>query len=98
MNVQTEELVLERLDLVPLILDSLLEEETHLQEEVEVQGGYVEFQNLEKSRFTSLVGHHNEDYDGFNGEGFFPTETGREDVYGSDGKEQEFGFGTEGAW
>lgn len=98
MNVQTKELVLERLDLVPLILDSLLEEETHLQEEVEVQGGYVEFQNLEKSRFTSLVGHHNEDYDGFNGEGFFPTETGREDVYGSDGKEQEFGFGTEGAW
>ncbi len=94
MNTRTQSLALERFDLVPLFLDSMEDEATQLKEEIEGEtAGFVEYQNIETSYFTSLVAYHNEDYDGFNGEYFFPADTGKED-YGGDGTELDFGYGT----
>lgn len=94
MNTRTQSLALERFDLVPLFLDSMEDEETQLKDEIEgTKGGFVEYQNSETSYFTVLTGYHNEDYDGFNGEYFFPADTGKED-YGGDGTELDFGYGT----
>lgn len=93
MNTSTQSLVLERFDLVPLFLDSLKEVNDQLEEEIEGEtAGFVEYQNIATTSFTSLVGHHHEDYDGFNGEYFFPADTGREDNYGGDGTELDSGF------
>lgn len=94
MNTRTQSLVLERFDLVPLFLDSMEVENDQLKEEVDGErGGFVEYQNIETTAFTTLIGYHHEDYDGFNGEYFFPADTGKED-YGGDGLEQDFGFST----
>lgn len=95
MNTRTQSLVLERFDLVPLFLDSMEEEENQMKDEVDIEknAGFVEYQNIETSYFTSLVAYHHEDYDGFNGEYFFPADTGKED-YGGDGTELDFGYGT----
>lgn len=94
MNIRTKDLVLERLDLVPLFLDSMEEVDRQLQEEIEGEtAGFVEYQNVETTSFTTLVGHHNEDYDGFNGEYFFPADTGKED-YGGEGTDLDFGYST----
>lgn len=90
MQTRNKEIVLERLDLVPLILDSLDIEEVQMKEEVE-SGGFVEYQNLDNSRYTAIVGHHDEDYDGFNGDYFFPAETGKEGSYGDNGVELDYG-------
>lgn len=88
MNTRTQSLLLERFDLVPLFLDSMGEVDNQLKEEIEGEtAGFVEYQNIDTSSFTSLVGYHNEDYDGFNGEYFFPVDTGKEDNYGGDGLE-----------
>jgi len=95
MNTRTQSLVLERFDLVPLFLDSMNDVEDQLKEEVMGEkAGFVEYQNIETSYFTSLVGYHHEDYDGFNGEYFFPADTGRENNYGGDGTELDYGYGT----
>ena len=95
MNLRSQSLVLERLDLVPLFLDSMEDVDDQIQKEIESDiAGFVEYQNVETSYFTLLVGYHNEDYDGFNGEFFFPADNGKED-YGGDGKELDFGFSTE---
>lgn len=95
MNTRTQSLVLERFDLVPLFLDSLAEEDNQLQEEISGEtAGFVEYQDMATSSFTSLVGYHHEDYDGFNGEYFFPADTGREENYGGDGTELDYGYGT----
>ena len=94
MNTRTKGLVLERLDLVPLFLDSMEEVDSQLQEEIEGEtAGFVEYQNVETTSFTTLIGYHNEDYDGFNGEYFFPADTGKED-YGGDGTDLDFGYST----
>ena len=95
MNTRTQSLVLERFDLVPLFLDSMEEEENQMKDEIDVEknAGFVEYQNIETNYFTSLVAYHHEDYDGFNGEFFFPADTGKED-YGGDGTELDFGYGT----
>lgn len=96
MNTRLKEIVFERVDLVPLIIDSLEDAEAQMKEEVEGEvGGYVEYQNIDTSRYSALVGHHNEDYDGFNGDYFFPAETGKEGSYGD--SSQELDFGTETA-
>lgn len=82
-NTEMESIVMERFDLVPLFLDSADDEVENLRNEVEgPMGGYVEYQNIDTSKFSALVGYHNEDYDGFNGEFFFPAETGKEVKYG----------------
>jgi len=97
MQTMVENLVLEQFDLVPLVLDSLDAEEEQLREEVEGGGvSYAEYQTMDTSRFTAVVGFHHEDYDGVNGDYFFPVETGNEDNYGSDGKGRELGYGTDG--
>lgn len=94
METRMKEIVLERVDLAPLILDSLDVEAEQMKEEIEVEGGYVEYQNIENSRFTALSGHHNEDYDGFNGDYFFPSENGKEGSYRDNGSELDFGTET----
>lgn len=94
MNTRTQSLVLERFDLVPLFLDSMEAESDQILEEVAGEtSGFVEYQNIETTAFTTLIGYHHEDYDGFNGEYFFPADTGKED-YGGDGTAQDFGYGT----
>lgn len=82
MNTSLKGLELERFDLVPLLLDSIEEDEaTQLKEEVEGdEAGYIECQSMARSRFSLLTAHHNEDYNGYNGELFFPSETGNEGV------------------
>ena len=92
MNTRKKEIVLERVDLVPLILDSLDEAESQLKEEIEGEsGGYVEYQNMATSKYCVLVGYHHEDYDGSNGDFFFPHEKGTEDRYGDSGLEVDYG-------
>ncbi len=94
MNTRTQSLVLERFDLVPLFLDSMEAESDQLLEEVAGEtAGFVEYQNIETTAFTTLIGYHHEDYDGFNGEFFFPADTGKED-YGGDGTDLDFGYNT----
>lgn len=94
MNARRKEIVLERHDLVPLIIDGLEVAETQMNEETEGEiGGYVEYQNVDTSKYSALVAYHSEEYDGFNGDYFFPTETGNEKSYGD--RSQELDFGTE---
>ena len=67
-----EEIVLERLELVPLVFDSLDEAGAQLKNETDANvGGIVEFQNIESSTYSALIAHHNEDYDGSNGDDIF---------------------------
>eukprot|EP00558_Chaetoceros_sp_UNC1202_P004917 CAMPEP_0197246920 /NCGR_PEP_ID=MMETSP1429-20130617/23539_1 /TAXON_ID=49237 /ORGANISM="Chaetoceros sp., Strain UNC1202" /LENGTH=441 /DNA_ID=CAMNT_0042707695 /DNA_START=22 /DNA_END=1347 /DNA_ORIENTATION=- len=95
MNTRMKDIVLERIDLVPLILDSLDDEETQLKEEIEGDsGGFVEYQNMDASKYTALISSHNEEYDGFNGDYFFPAETGSEGSYGGSGQEVDYGTET----
>jgi hypothetical protein len=42
-------------------------------------GGYVEYQNIDTSGYSALVGYHNKDYYGLNGRYFFPSEQARAD-------------------
>lgn len=90
-----ESLVLERFDLVPLVVDSLEQGDEQAEEDTLIDQ-YAEYQSTETSRCTSLIGYHHEDYDGFNGEYFFPVEMGNEGNYGSDGKALDLGDGTDG--
>ena len=96
MDTRMKEIVFERVDLVPLIIDHLEDAEAQMKEEIEgATAGFVEYQNVDTSRYSVLVGHHSEDYDGFNGDYFFPAETGKEGSYGD--SSQELDFGTETA-
>ena len=92
-----DNLVLERFDLVPLVCDSLEQGDEQAMQVLENTVEYVEYQSTDTSRYISLAGYHHEDYDGSNGDYFFPAETGREGNYGSDGKSREFGYGTDGS-
>mmetsp|Transcript_7839 Transcript_7839/g.14775 ORF Transcript_7839/g.14775 Transcript_7839/m.14775 type:complete len:482 (-) Transcript_7839:84-1529(-) len=95
MNTRMKDIVLERIDLVPLIIDSMENVDAQMKEEVEGEtGGYVEYQNMETTNYSVLVGYHNEDYDGFNGDYFFPAETGKEGSYGDSAQELDYGTET----
>ena len=78
-------LELRRYDLAPMILDSAKNEpkaESDLissDTENGGQKGFVEFQNQVNSKFTVILASHHMDYDGYNGEYFFPAETGAEE-------------------
>ncbi|GFH60816.1 hypothetical protein CTEN210_17292 [Chaetoceros tenuissimus] len=92
MTSRMKEIVLESIALVPLIIDSLEDVEKQMNEEVEGSlGGYVEYQSVDSSRYTALTAVHNEDYDGLNGDYFFPAETGREGSYGDSAQELDYG-------
>lgn len=93
MNTRTKEIVVDRHDLVPLIIDSLEDAEAQMKDEIDKIGGYVEYQNVDTSRYSALTAYHNEEYDGFNGDYFFPSETGKESSYGD--RSQELDYGTE---
>jgi len=92
MNTRMKEIVMERIDLVPLFIDSVDDIESQMKEEVEGEtAGYVEYQNIEASKYFALIGYHNEDYDGFNGDYFFPAETGKEGSFGDSAQELDYG-------
>jgi hypothetical protein len=92
MNTSLKEIVMERIDLVPLFIDSVDDIESQMKEEVEGEAaGYVEYQNIETSKHLALLGCHNEDYDGFNGDYFFPAETGMEGSFGDSAQELDYG-------
>jgi len=92
MNARMKDIVMERTDLIPLIIDSVDDVESQMKEEVEGEaGGYVEYQNVETTKYSALLGYHSEDYDGFNGDYFFPAETGKEGSYGDSAQELDFG-------
>ena len=78
MEVDVGYLELERFDLAPMILDSVKDEaaaEDKLQQE---DKGYVAYQSQSMEKFSTFVATHCDGYDGFNGEFFFPAETGLE--------------------
>ena len=78
MEVDVGYLELERFDLAPMILDSVKDEgaaEDKLQKE---DKGYVACQSQSMEKFSTFVATHCDGYDGFNGEFFFPAETGLE--------------------
>jgi len=95
MMISTENLVLEQFDLMPLILDSIDQEDEQLKKEVEGGEAYLEYQTIGTHRFTSMIGNHHEDYD-VNGEYFFPVETGDEGSYRPD--RQQLRDSAEGQW
>ena len=69
MRSRLDEIVLDRLDLVPLVLDSLEEASAQLKDETERKtSGAVEVQNIESSIYSALLSHHGEDYNGSNGD------------------------------
>ena len=94
MNAEVKDIVLERVHLVPLIKDSQEDSKAQLKDDVDVgvnvnvnvedeigneSGGYVEYQNIDTSGYSALVGYHNKDYYGLNGRYFFPSEQARAD-------------------
>ena len=94
MNAEVKDIVLERVHLVPLIKDSQEDSKAQLKDDVDVNvdvgvdgkddignesGGYVEYQNIDTSGYSALVGYHNKDYYGLNGRYFFPSEQARAD-------------------
>jgi len=96
MNTRMEEIVLEHIQLVPLIIDSLEDANAQMREEVEGEtGGFVEYQNIDATKHFALAGYHNEDYDGSNGDYFFPAETGKEASYSDSSQELDYGIETE---
>jgi hypothetical protein len=67
MRSRLDEIVLDRLDLVPLVLDSLEEASAQLKDETERKtSSAVEVQNIESSIYSALLSHHGEDYNGSN--------------------------------
>ena len=92
MNTRMKDIVMERTDLIPLIIGSVDDVESQMKEEVEGEaGGYVEYQNVERTKYSALLGYHSEDFDGFNGDYFFPAETGKEGSYGDSAQELDYG-------
>jgi len=78
MEVDVGYLELERFDLAPMILDSVKDEAAAEEKLLDEDNGYVEYQSESKEKFSMFVATHCDGYDGFNGEYFFPTETGME--------------------
>ena len=84
-----ESLAMERIDLKPLILDSLQKESEQMEDEILGDAaGFVEYQQTNVFSFTVLSGRHDENYNGYDGEYFFPAETGVDDS-DSPGLEQD---------
>jgi len=78
MNVDVGYLELERFDLAPLILDGINEEAAAEEKLLGEEKGYVMYQSQSMEKFSTFVAAHGEGYDGFNGEFYFPAETGME--------------------
>ncbi len=61
MSVKIEDLVLERVDLVPLLVDCVEDVEKLGKEEVEAGvGSYVDYNNVERSRYSAVCSSHDE--------------------------------------
>lgn len=78
MDVNVGLIELERFDLNPLILDSIEEEAAADEKLLTEDDGIVEYKTQSKEKFSTFAARHSPDYDGFNGEYFFPAETGME--------------------
>ena len=69
-NTSMSEIALDRIELIPQIVNSI---DDNVQGE---NGGSVEYQKIDTSRYSAIVGFHHEEYDGTNGDVFFPAEGG----------------------
>ena len=69
-NTSMSEIALDRIELIPQIVNSI---DDDVQGE---NGGSVEHQKIDTSRYSAIVGFHHEEYDGTNGDVFFPAEGG----------------------
>ena len=75
MNTKMTDIVLERIELMYLLLNKLEDAEMQMEDEIEGDtDGNLEYQNVERSRYSAIVGHHNEEYSGYGGDIFFPAE------------------------
>jgi hypothetical protein len=78
MNTKVTNIVLERVHLVPLIMDSKEDSEEQLRDDIAGEiGGFVEYQHVVSSKYSALVGYHSKHYYGLNGRYFFPSEQAR---------------------
>uniref|UniRef100_A0A7S3Q596 Uncharacterized protein n=1 Tax=Chaetoceros debilis TaxID=122233 RepID=A0A7S3Q596_9STRA len=75
MHTSFQELTMERIELTPLIRDSLELARAQIEDEV-IGDAYIEYQKVNTGRFHILSATHDSDYDGENGGSFFPTEVG----------------------
>ena len=90
-----KEIELERVHLEPNFADSLEDAQAQLKEDMEAEvGGFVKYQNIDTSGYAALVGYHNKDYCGFNGQDFFPAELERQRQ--AEKEEEEAGNSAEG--
>ena len=75
MGTFAKEIVLERIQLLPFVSDSDDEVEVERKTEIEDKvGGHVEYENMDVSRYTAIVGYHVEDVHHLNVELSFPAE------------------------
>lgn len=73
MKVRVDNMVLEKLNLTPLVFSSNEEAESNFREEVESSTtGEVRIEHVEALPYTSTSGYHDEGYSGDNGDYFFP--------------------------
>lgn len=78
MNTDLKDIVLERVHLSPLIMDSREDSEAQMRDDIEGEvGGYVEYRDVVSSKYIALVAYHNKVYYGLNGRYFFPSEQAR---------------------
>lgn len=73
MKVRVDNMVLEKLNLTPLVFSSDEEAESNFREEVESSTtGEVRIEHVETLPYTSTAGYHDDGYNGDNGDYFFP--------------------------
>lgn len=73
MKFRVDTMLLEKLNLTPLVFSTEEEAETNFREEVESSStGDVRIEHVEALPYTSTAGYHDEGYTGDNGEYFFP--------------------------
>ena len=74
MNTMRKEIVMEKIHLIPLELDSLENVESQMRDEIDRNpGSFVEYQKMSMERYSALVGCHSDAFNGLNGEEFFPA-------------------------
>jgi hypothetical protein len=74
MHTKVESLPLEKVKISPLIFDSLEEMRLDFISDVETSSfDKVKVENIETFNYKVMTGNHDEGYDGYNGERFFPS-------------------------
>jgi hypothetical protein len=71
MHSKLDEMILERVILIPLVADSL--EDASDSTQLNTAGGPVEYRSVESSTYSALIAHHDQDYNGVNGDIVFQS-------------------------